>query len=351
MTDADKPFTIAAVQAAPVFMDRDATIDKACGLIADAAKRGAKIIVFPEAFVPTYPDWVWVLPPSRAGVHRQLYAELLDQSVAIPSDPTDKIGRAAKAAGVYVVIGVNERNVEASGASLYNTIIYFGPDGAILGKHRKLMPTSAERLVWAAGDGSTLDTYDTPYGRLGGLICWENYMPSPATPCTPGAHKSTSPPPGTRPIAGWPAFATSPRRAASTLSAAASPCAGRHPRPLRVQGPVPARGRPLGQRRQFRDRGPDGDFIAGPIAEKEDILYAEIDPSEFRAPRYWFDPPALRPARRLPALRKPRPQPHDHHQRKRNNIQPWRPGPDTRPSDHTKEVVKWQSTLHSGECS
>ncbi len=291
MTDKDKPFTIAAVQAAPIFMDRDATIDKACALIAEAAKNGAKIIVFPEAFVPTYPDWVWVLPPARAGLHRQLYAELLAQSVAVPSDATDQLGSAAKAAGAYVVIGVNERNVEASGASLYNTIIYFGPDGALLGKHRKLMPTSAERLVWAAGDGSTLDTYGTPYGRIGGLICWENYMP----------------------LARYAMYAWGIQLYfAPTWDSSDSWLATiRH---IAKEGRIYVVGCCIAMRRdeipdtyEFKKlypdgddawvnvgntaiAGPDGDFIAGPIVRKEEILYAEVDPAEFRAPRYWFDP-------------------------------------------------------------
>ncbi|HSP55455.1 MAG TPA: carbon-nitrogen hydrolase family protein [Dehalococcoidia bacterium] len=290
MTDKDKPFKIAAVQASPIFMDREATIDKACALIAEAAKNGARIIVFPEAFVPTYPDWVWVLPPGRAGLHRQLYGELLAQSVDVPSAATDRLGRAAKAAGVYVVIGVNERNVEASGASLYNTILYFGPDGALLGKHRKLMPTSAERLVWAAGDGSTLDTYDTPFGRLGGLICWENYMP----------------------LARYAMYAWGTQLYfAPTWDSSDSWLATlRH---IAKEGRVYVVGCCIAMRcdqipdaYEFKElypadhvwvnvgntaiAGPDGDFIAGPIVQKEEILYADVDPNEFRAPRYWFDP-------------------------------------------------------------
>ena len=177
MTATERPFTIAAVQASPVFMDRDATIDKACGLIAEAAKQSAKIIVFPEAFVPTYPDWVWVLPASNGSSHAALYGELLDQSVAVPSAATDKLCRAAKANRVFVVIGVNERNADASGGSIYNTLLYISDRGELLGRHRKLMPTVAERMVWTPGDGSTLEAFETPYGRLGGLICWENYMP------------------------------------------------------------------------------------------------------------------------------------------------------------------------------
>jgi nitrilase len=175
MTD-DTQLVVASVQAAPVFMDRKATVDKACGLIEEAARGGAKVIVFPEAFVPGYPDWIWVLP-GASSQHAALYAELLDQSVTIPGPETDNLCRAAKAAGAFVVIGVDERNAEASGGSIYNTLVYIDDQGRIMGRHRKLVPTVAERLVWAAGDGSTLEAFDSPYGKLGGLICWENYMP------------------------------------------------------------------------------------------------------------------------------------------------------------------------------
>ena len=171
-------FTVAAAQLTPVFMDRAATIDKVCESIGEAARSGAKLVVFPEALVPCYPDWVWVTPPGiRGDILRDMYAELLDQSVTIPSPATDKLCRAAKAAGAYVVIGVNELNIDASSGSLYNTLLYIDDQGKIMGRHRKLVPTVAERVVWTPGNGSTLEVYDTPYGKLGGLICWENYMP------------------------------------------------------------------------------------------------------------------------------------------------------------------------------
>ncbi len=168
---------IAVVQAAPVFMDREATVDKACGLIAEAAGNGARLIVFPETFVPAYPDWLWAVPPAEGALLSALHAELLEQSVTVPGDATQRLAAAANEAAAYVVIGINERNVEASGTTLYNTLLYLDPGGRILAAHRKLVPTAAERLAWAQGDGSTLEVYDTPIGRLGGLICWENYMP------------------------------------------------------------------------------------------------------------------------------------------------------------------------------
>jgi nitrilase len=171
-------FAVAAAQISPVFMDREATIDKVCETMAEAARNGAKLVVFPETVVPGYPDWVWNTAPGvRGDIHQAMYGELLDQAVTIPGPAVDKLCRAAKANSIYAVVGVNERDADASGATLYNTIIYIDGQGRMLGKHRKLVPTVSERLVWAPGDGSTLETYDTPYGKLGGLICWENYMP------------------------------------------------------------------------------------------------------------------------------------------------------------------------------
>ncbi len=166
---------MAVVQATPVFMDRDASVEKACALIAKAAKEGVKLIVFPEAFIPGYPDWIWQVPPGNMGVNQALYAKLLEASVPVPSPATDRLGEAAKEAGVYLSIGINERS--SSGGSLYNSLLYIGPDGGILGCHQKLVPTIAERTVWGYGDPATLEVYETEIGRLGGLICWENYMP------------------------------------------------------------------------------------------------------------------------------------------------------------------------------
>ena len=168
---------IAVVQAAPVVLDREATVSKACELIARAGRSGARLVVFPEAFIPTYPDWVWRIPPGQHRVLADMYAELLEQSVEIPGPVTEELSKAARQAGVYVAMGLNERNAQASNASLYNTLLYIGPEGELLGKHRKLVPTAPERMVWAQGDGSTLEVYDTSLGKLGGLICWENYMP------------------------------------------------------------------------------------------------------------------------------------------------------------------------------
>ncbi len=167
MPDEFPKFTAAAVQAAPEFMDREATVDKACHLIAEAAKNGASLIVFPETWIPTYPFWDMGRPDA--------WLELYQNSVEVPSPATKKIGAAAKKAHAYVVLGINERDANTQG-TLYNSMLYFGPDGKLLGVHRKLMPSVNERLVWGMGDGSGLHIFDTELGRLGGLICWEHEM-------------------------------------------------------------------------------------------------------------------------------------------------------------------------------
>jgi len=168
-------FTVAAVQAEPVFLDTGDSIKKACRLIAEAAKKGANLVVFPEAFIAGYPDWIWQVPPGEITLNQALYARFLDSAIAIPSPESETLAAAARKAGVYLAIGVNERS--GSGGSVYNTLLFIGPDGTILGHHQKLVPTLAERTAWAFGDPATLEVYDTPMGRLGGLICWENYMP------------------------------------------------------------------------------------------------------------------------------------------------------------------------------
>ncbi len=169
----------AVVQAAPILFDRDASIEKACRLTAEAAGQGARLILFPEAFVPAYPRGFTfgTAIGSRSAAGRRLWGRYWANSVIIPSPTTDAMGAAARAAGAYLAIGVIERDGEASGGTLYCTVLYFGPDGRLLGKHRKLKPTAAERLIWGEGDGSTLTVLDTELGRIGGLICWENYMP------------------------------------------------------------------------------------------------------------------------------------------------------------------------------
>ena len=166
-------FTVAAVQAAYVLLDRDATLARVEELTAEAAGLGADLVVFPEAFVPGTPLWIDSVPIWDGD--GPWYARLVEQAVIVPGPVTARLGAIARTNRVHLVIGVQER--EPHGTTIYCTVLYFGPDGRLLTKHRKLVPTGSERTVWGRGDGSTLDVVQTPLGRLGGLICWENYMP------------------------------------------------------------------------------------------------------------------------------------------------------------------------------
>lgn len=168
---------VAAAQLSPVFLNKEKTIEKACNAILEAGKNGAKLIVFPEAYISGYPDWVWLIPNSKGTDLNELYLKLVENAVSIPDDSTNKLCKAAKKANINVVIGMNERNTETSNSSLFNSLLFIDDKGSLLGKHRKLIPTGGERLIWAQGDGSTLNSYDTSAGKIAGLICWENLMP------------------------------------------------------------------------------------------------------------------------------------------------------------------------------
>lgn len=179
MTTQQHNVRVAVIQAASVIMDREASTEKAISLTLEAGEKGANIVVFPEAFIPAYPRGLafGATVGSRSAEGRKDWLRYWENSVPVPSETTDKLGEAARKAGVYLVIGVIERDNEFSGGTLYCSVLFFGPDGTLLGKHRKLKPTGSERLIWGEGDGSTLPVFDTPYGKIGALICWENYMP------------------------------------------------------------------------------------------------------------------------------------------------------------------------------
>ncbi len=168
---------VAAAQLSPVFLNKVKTVEKAVRAILEAGNNGAKLIVFPEVFISGYPDWVWSIPASQNERLNDLYVKLVENAVSIPDDTTKKLCEAAKSANINVVMGMNETNSETSNASLYNTMLFIDYKGVILGKYRKLMPTNCERLIWAQGNGSTLKSYNTSIGKIGGLICWENFMP------------------------------------------------------------------------------------------------------------------------------------------------------------------------------
>lgn len=169
-------YKAAVVQAGSIPFDSNKSVDKACELIAEASNAGAKLVVFPEAFISGYPKGCHFGAPVgyRTPEGRSDYLHYQAGSITVPGAETVRLGDAARDAGTYVVIGVIERGEH----TLYCTVLFFGPDGQLMGKHRKLMPTAAERLIWGFGDGSTLPVFATDLGNIGSVICWENYMPA-----------------------------------------------------------------------------------------------------------------------------------------------------------------------------
>jgi len=284
------PFIVAAVQAAPVFLNREATVEKACTLIEQAAQSGARLVAFTESFIPAYPDWVWAVPAGESGLLDTLYAELLSEAVEVPSPAVERLCRAARQAGVWVVIGVTERNSEASRGSLYNTLLYISSEGELMGKHRKLVPTVGERLVWGQGDGSTLAVYDTPLGRLSGLICWENYMPlARYTLYAWGVQIYIA--------ATWDRgepWLSTMRHIAKEGRMFVLGC-GMALRTVDIPDRLGLKERFYKGSGEWINTGdsvivsPDGEFIAGPLSEQEGILYTEIDPARLGGPKWMLD--------------------------------------------------------------
>jgi nitrilase len=169
---------IAIVQTPPVFLDREKTIEKAVTLIGEVAAEGAELVVFPETFIPGYPIWMWRLRPGAdMSLTNELYGRLFDNAVNLEGDDLAPLQNAAKEHSVTVVCGMNEREGAVSRGTLFNTVVVISADGEIINRHRKLMPTNPERMVHGFGDASGLRVIDTPAGRIGTLLCWENYMP------------------------------------------------------------------------------------------------------------------------------------------------------------------------------
>lgn len=281
-------FRVAAVQATPVFLDRSATVEKAIGLIQEAAKEGAKLIVFPEAFIPGYPLWSWFLKPSQFDEIEATYSEYLNQSLTIPGLETDALGKAANEAGVHLAIGMSERNVESSGGSLFNSLVFIGPDGTVIGKRRKLVATAAERLVWGQGNGSTLGVIDTPLAKLGGLICWENYMPLARYAMYSGGAELMLAPTWDQSDV-WQATM---RHIAKEGRAYVVGCAS-----LMRPGDIPESFdfHEFLPDSEWLNKGgsvivdPEGTIIAGPLWKEEGILYADVDPAFLRGLKWNLD--------------------------------------------------------------
>jgi len=172
---------VAIVQAAPVFMNLEASLARAIEYIGEAAKKGAHLVVFGETWLPGYPAWLDYCPGAALWDHeptKEVFAELRRNSLSIPSREAQMLSKAAGDHKVVLVIGANERVDQGPGnGTLYNTLLTFGSDGALLNHHRKLIPTYTERIVWGQGDGAGLKAVDTTVGRISGMICWEHWMP------------------------------------------------------------------------------------------------------------------------------------------------------------------------------
>jgi len=282
------PVTVAAVQTAPVLLDRDATIAKVVALSEKAAAEGARLVAFPEAFVPGYPDWVWRTRPWDA-VASTLYARLLDQALVVGSPAADLLARTARRLGIWLSVGASER--DEGGATLYNTLLHFAPDGSLAARHRKLMPTGGERLVWGTGDGSGLTVTDTGFGRLGGLICWENYMPlARAALYARGVDIYLAPTWDNSDV--WVPTLRHIAKEGRTYVIGVTACI----RATDLPDTMPGRDGLYGGADDWLSRGntaivgPDGAVLAGPLTGEEGIVYAEVDTEMARASRQQFDP-------------------------------------------------------------
>jgi len=281
----------AVIQASPVIFDREATVEKACGLVEQAAGQGAELLLFPEAFIPAYPRGFsfGAVVGSRSQAGRRLWQQYWSAAVDVPGPATEALGRAARRAGVYLAIGVIERETTGSRGTLYCTLLYFGPDGSLLGKHRKLKPTASERLIWGEGDGSILTVLDTPWGRMGGLICWENYMPLARMALyTQGVDIYLAPTADARET-----WLASMRHIACEgrcfvlgcnqyVTRAMYPADLETLEELEAQPEVMCRGGSL-------IVSPMGEVLAGPLFDQEGILTAELDLGEVVRGRFDFD--------------------------------------------------------------
>lgn len=280
---------VAVIQNSPAFLNKEESVARACELIKEASSNGARLVLFPEAFISAYPDWVWSLPAAQKVQISSLYGELLESSVTVPDDATAQLGKAAHEAGVYLAIGVNERNAESSQSSLYNTLLYFEPSGKLLGKHRKLIPTGGERLMWAGGDGDTLVSFDTEIGRLGGLICWENFMPLPRVAMYEAGVQIYLAPT-------WdssPSWLTAMKHIAREGGMFVLGCC----QAIKVSD-IPDRyefKKLYAAGREWVNKGnscivnPKGEIIAGPLEAEQGILYAEIDLAQIPEQKWQLD--------------------------------------------------------------
>jgi nitrilase len=278
----EEPVRVACVQAEPVVLERDATIEKIAGLAAEVAAGGAKLALFPETFIPVYPSNRWVRFLAGGGDAKAVFGRLARESIEVPSPASERLGEIAREHELWLAVGANERD----GGTIYNALLVYAPDGTLALRHRKLMPTNHERLVWGLGDGGGLEALQTDIGKLGGLICWENLMPLARFALyqsgvqiylAPTADDSEQWHDSIRHIA---------REArAFVLSCCVFQRASSYPADVTL-----AEGDELVGRGGSAILGPDGSYLAGPLWDEEGVLYADLDPARLYEERQRFDP-------------------------------------------------------------
>jgi nitrilase len=277
-----EPVTVACAQVEPALFDRDATIDRIAEVAAEVGGKGAQLVLFPEAFIPVYPSNRWVRFLAGGQDSKSAWAKLARSSLEIPSPESDRIGEIAREHGLWLAVGANELDR----GSIYNALLLYGPDGALALHHRKLVPTNHERLVWGQGTGAGLEAVETGLGRVGGLICWENFMPlarfslyesgveiylAPTAEDSEQWHDSMK------------HIARESR--AFVLSCCVLQRASSFPEDVKL-----AEGDELIGRGGSAILAPDGTYLAGPLWDEEGILYAELDPQRLYEERQRFDP-------------------------------------------------------------
>jgi nitrilase len=281
---------VACVQVEPVILDRDRTIDKLAQYTAEAAREGAQLVVFPETFVPAYPSsrWAKALAGWADPRAKEAFARLRRESLEVPGDAERRLGEIARDHGVWLVTGVNEVDPEKPG-TIYNSLLYHAPDGTLAVHHRKLVPTNHERLVWGQGDGRGLRAIETPLGRIGGLICWENYMPLARFSLYESGveiYIASTADDGDA----WQATLVHIARESRAFVVAPS----HFQRAASYPDDFPLRelldGVDLLGRGGSAILGPDGSCLAGPLYDEEGVLYADLEPDRLFEERQRFDP-------------------------------------------------------------
>jgi nitrilase len=280
----------ACVQVEPVIFDRSGTIERVAERTAEAAAAGASLVVFPETFVPAYPSSAWAkaLAGWAEPGAKEAFALLHRESLEVPGPDADRLAGIAREHGVWLVVGVNELDPARPG-TLYNSLLYWSPEGELALHHRKLVPTNHERLVWGPGDGRGLRAIETPLGRIGGLICWENYMPLARFSLYESGieiYVASTADDGDA----W--QATLQHIALESRAFVIAPChfqrAGSYPDDFPLRSLL--EGRDLLGRGGSAILAPDGSYLAGPLYGEEGILYAELDPDVLLQARQRFDP-------------------------------------------------------------